>query len=152
ELNRFRNADDGAAPGPLSRPARRVDLVDWDADGLPDLLEIAAGGRARVWPNLGDLTWGRPRTVADLPLFASPAAAVAFADMDGDGVSDLLRLDRPIEGYVPRVPAQGFARPVAFRRAPAATPSDASTRLVDLDGDGVVDLLATARDALTLYF
>src|SRR5260370_668184 len=79
ELKRFSSLDAGAEPGPLDRVGRRMELVDWNGDGLPDLLEIAAGGRTRVWPNRGECVWGRPEPVADLPLFASAMAAVTVA-------------------------------------------------------------------------
>jgi RHS repeat-associated protein len=151
-LTRFQNADDGAPPGSLNRADRRVELIDWNGDGLPDLLEIAGGGRARVWPNLGDCTWGRPQVVGDLPLFASPDAPVGFADMNGDGVADLIRLDQLIEGFVPRTPGGGFARPVQWRRAPAVSAAAPNTRLVDLDGDGISDLLSSSDDYLALYY
>ena len=151
-LTRFQNTDDGAAPGSLNRTDRRVELIDWNGDALPDLLEIAGGGRARIWPNLGDCTWGYPRVVGELPLFASPDAPVGFADMNGDGVADLIRLDRLIEGFVPRMPGGGFARPVQWRAAPAVSAAAPNTRMVDLDGDGINDLLSSSSDYLALYY
>ena len=151
-LTRFQNTDDGAAPGSLNPTGRRVELIDWNGNALPDLLEIAGGGRARIWPNLGDCTWGYPRIVGDLPLFASPDAPVGFADMNGDGVADLIRLDRLIEGFVPRMPGGGFARPLQWRQAPAVSAAAPNTRMVDLDGDGISDLLSSSSDYLALYY
>ncbi|HEY7339184.1 MAG TPA: toxin TcdB middle/N-terminal domain-containing protein [Bryobacteraceae bacterium] len=152
DLTRFLNQDDGAPPSPLNRVDRRVELLDWNGDGLPDLLEIGGGGQARLWPNLGDCTWGRPRSVGSLPQFATPTAALAFVDMDGDGCADLVRVDQPISGYQPRLPAGGFGRPVSFPRAPSVLAGASNARLVDLDGDGILDLLSSSRDNLTLYF
>lgn len=151
-LERFESVDPGAAPGPLSRTDRRVELLDWNGDGLPDLLEVSPGGRARYWPNLGQCSWGRPQTVADLPMFASASASVAFADMNGDGLADMVPLDRPIAGFVPRIEGAGFGEPVRWRQAPAVQPSSPNARLVDLDGDGIVDLIASTSDALQLYY
>ena len=143
-------AVDGAAPGLIARTGQRVELLDWNGDGLPDLVEIGLGGQARVWRNAGGCSWDAPETIGALPLLADPAGAVAFADMDGDGEADLLRADLPLGGYMPRLPGAGFGEPVAWRQAPAPAPMAAWTRLVDLDGDGIPDLLASAPDGGTL--
>ena len=63
-LTRMQSRDPGVSPGPLQRTGQRSELIDWSGTGLPDLLEIAAGGRARVWPNLGTLTWDGRRPSA----------------------------------------------------------------------------------------
>jgi RHS repeat-associated protein len=151
-LDRFRTADPGAAPGPLGGGRRRVELIDWDGDGLPDLLEIEPSGRARLWPNLGELTWGRPRPAGDLPSLGGALAAVALADLDGDGAADLVLTDRPPGGYVPRDPAGTFGRPVTWRQSPHVAPASSRVRFTDLDGDGIPDLLASAPGALSLYY
>lgn len=151
-LERFQNVDDTVPPPPLKQPGRRVELVDWDGNGLPDLIEIAAGGLARVWPNVGDLTWGRPQTLANLPFFASPDAAVVFADMNGDGLADLLRIDSGFQGYVPRVVGGGFAQPTFWRTTPTVSLLSPDSRMVDLDGDGILDLLASSDAFLALYY
>jgi RHS repeat-associated protein len=151
-LVRFTNIDEGAAPGALRRTDRRVELIDWNGDGLPDLIEIAPGGHARLWPNLGDYTWGRPQNLGAIPLFAATEALVGLADMTGDGVSDLVRLDRPMSGYIPRRPGGGFDRRVTWRQAPAIAVADARARFVDLDGDGMVDLLTSRQGDLSLYY
>jgi RHS repeat-associated protein len=150
-LTRMRAVDDGASPGPLQRTGRRNELIDWFGSGLPDLLEISGGGRARVWPNVGGLTWGRPQTVGTLPLFSEPDAEVAFIDMNGDGLADLVRSDRPLSSYVPRN-RDGFDRPVTWSHAPATPPVDAAARLIDADGDGIADLLVSNGDTLAIHY
>lgn len=147
---RMQTVDAGVSPGPLQRSGQRVELVDWFGSGLPDLLEISGAGYARAWPNLGGLTWGRPRAVGNLPMFSTPDAKVAFVDMDGDGLADLIRADRPLSAYVPRTRA-GFSLPVNLRRAPPVAVTDAAARLIDIDGDGAVDLLVADGNALAIY-
>src|SRR6185295_7500169 len=66
-----------------------------------------------------------------------------FADMNGDGRADLLVLPR--QGYFPlsfqgRWSPQGF---VQYAKAPSVNFGDNTVRLVDLDGDGVIDALRT---------
>ena len=71
--------------------------------------------------------------------------------MNGDGRADLLVLGR--NGYFPqsfqgRWSAQHF---VQYANSPSVTFGDAELRLIDLDGDGVVDALRTGVD-LELFF
>ncbi|HEX4813368.1 MAG TPA: toxin TcdB middle/N-terminal domain-containing protein [Nonomuraea sp.] len=150
-LSRLATPDGMTAPGPLTRTDRRVELVDWNGDGLPDLMEIRAGGRARRWPNLGDGRLGAPHLTADLPYFATPTAAVGFVDMDGDGAADLVRTDLPLSGYTPRSPGNGFGRPVSWPSAPPVRLDAPSTRVVDLDGDGRADVMVSTGRNLLLY-
>jgi len=146
-LDRMDAVDDGALPPGLGGRGR-VELVDWSGYGLPDLLEIGAGGTARVWPNLGG-RWDRPRAAGLVPQLASTEARAALIDFDGDGRADVARIDQPLRGYQPRG-ADGFARPVAWSAAPALALMSPSCRLADFDGDGLVDLLWSNGRALML--
>jgi len=130
---------------PMSNPDN--DLVDLDGDGLPDLLVLGAG-RPVMHPNLGDLHFGPPRPLSQLPApVRLSARGVAFADMDGDGSADLLVLDRPLSGYYPLEAPPGGSGPThfgpmrRFAHAPRVAPADPSVRLLDLNQDAVTDVL-----------
>jgi len=146
-LQRMGVLDEGALP-PGIDGSRRVELVDWNGDGLPDLLEIGTAGTARVWPNLGGL-WGRPHNAGLVPQLAGTSARAALLDIDGDGLADVVRIDQPLRGFQPCTP-QGFARPVAWKAAPAVALASPSCRLADFDGDGMIDLLWSNGRALML--
>ncbi|WP_034411029.1 toxin TcdB middle/N-terminal domain-containing protein [Derxia gummosa] len=146
-LDRIGAVDDGALPPGLDGRGR-VELVDWSGTGLPDLIEISAGGTARVWPNLGG-RWDRPRAAGLVPQLASPMARAALVDLDGDGRADVVRVDEPLRGYQPRT-ADGFARPVDWDDAPSLALMSPDCRLADFDGDGAADLLWSNGRALML--
>lgn len=150
-LRHLEGLPQAGAPGPFRRDDNRAELVDWTGDGLPDLLEIGPGGEARLWPNLGDCQWGAPHRLGNLPGLEQ-GAVFSFADLNGDGCADLYRSDRRLDGYLPRAPGGGFERPVLWPQAPDVPPDDCHARLVDLDGDGIPDLMADSRDALLLYY
>ncbi len=141
---------------PGMRPERfsngNVELVDWNGDGLPDAMEMHRGA-ARIWPNRGRLSFGVPEALSTLPgPLSLDAPGVAFADMDGNGTADLLQASGSLARYTPIKPGGGFERPVTLEHTPTATLARKDSRLVDLNGDGITDLLETGEDWFTLYY
>lgn len=149
DLRRFSAPAGLAGPARLDEPGRRVELVDWTGDGLPDVLEVVPGGRSRLWPNAGDCAWGSPVTLGPLPAVGAPGRQVVLADMNGDGTADLLVTDRRLRGYLPRSAGGLLAREVAWDQAPVVPSRGA--QFADLDGDGALDLLTSSAAGLVLH-
>ncbi len=146
-LVRLGSVDAGAVPPPLDGTGR-VELVDWDGDGLPDVLALSPHGEARVWRNRVG-RWDRPELVGNVSRLSDPAAHLGLADLDGDGLADLVRLDRPAGGYQPRT-VTGLAHPVSWARSPSVALGAPTAKLADLDGDGLPDLLWSSGGSLLL--
>ncbi|MFE9174376.1 toxin TcdB middle/N-terminal domain-containing protein [Streptomyces kebangsaanensis] len=133
-----------------------VDLADLTGDGLPDLVHIGDGPPA-VSTNLGDGRFAPARRLATAPApLRLSAPGAALADMTGNGAVDLLEMGPAATGFYPLCAPNGagaphFGRPTAFRRAPAVSPADPRTRLLDLDGDGVTDMLLDTGRTWLVY-
>jgi tetratricopeptide (TPR) repeat protein len=63
-------------------------FVDYDNDGLPDLL-ISGPNGLRLFRNLG-MRWVDVSAAASLESSSQPASQLAIADLDGDGDSDII--------------------------------------------------------------
>lgn len=132
-----------------------TDLADLNGDGLPDLVQLGRG-LPTVRPNLGGGAFGPPHPMAQVPApLRLSDAKVTFADMSGNGNVDVLVLDRPFSGYYPlSAPGGGppaFGLPVIFGQAPAVSPDDPNVRFLDLNGDGITDVLVDAGHSWLLY-
>lgn len=138
-------------PPPDSLANRDFDLLDLYGTGLPGVIQLSGPAR-RFWPNAGNGRWGPPGTLRALPATAALGkAAVAFADMNGDGAADLVSLeDRPF-GYYRNRPGTGFDGKQRFRTAPSIDPRDPEMRFIDLNGDGIVDAMRSGQRALYFY-
>ena len=68
---------------------------------------------------------------------------VQFIDADGDGRADLLVKSATQAGYFPMTFAGGWSRRSfqPYRQAPTVGLDDPRVKLVDLDGDGLTDVL-----------
>jgi RHS repeat-associated protein len=126
-------------------------LVDLFGNGLPSVLQM--NGQVRYWRNLGGAVFDASRPMAAAPPVGLAESGVQLADMDGDGRADLLVSQAPLSGYYPltsggRFDARGF---VPYPAAPAVNLEDPQVRLVDLDGDGVIDALRTGS-SVELYY
>ncbi len=152
ERQRFRSVEAVNDALPLRSLADDdFEMVALFSNGLPDIVQM--NGAVQFWRNLGNGLFDAPRPMDEVPAgvrLRDPG--VQFADMNGDGRADLLVL--PQGGYFPlafegRWSRRGF---VEYPTAPAVGFEDARTRLIDLDGDGVIDALTTAPDRFELFF
>jgi len=134
----------GLPPVPLGGA---FDLVDLFADGLPSVVEL--DGAARYWRNLGNATIDRSRPLSAVPAGATLGSpGVLLSDVDGDGRPELAvtaggrttvwsLASANVNGGPP-----GFEpRPRFTTAVPSVGYTGSQVRLVDLDGDHVVDLL-----------
>jgi hypothetical protein len=128
-------------------PARSIanpdaELIDLFGNGLPDILET--NGTVRYWRNLGDGQFDLPREMRDAPAGTRLAdSGVQLIDADGNGRTDLLITTDGISGYYPSRfggtwDRRSFQR---FEVAPSFNLEDPEVKLVDLDGDGVTDII-----------
>jgi RHS repeat-associated protein len=133
----------GALPSSLAGPD--VELVGLFGNGFPDLVEM--NGTARFWRNQGNGVFANARTMTEVPAgihLRDPG--VWIADMDGDGRADLLSLQ--MGGYFPlsfegRWSPEGF---VSYAQVPSVELGAVDVRLMDVDGDGVVDAIRTGTE------
>ena len=156
----------------------RVDLDDWNGDGLVDLIVGEHYGHILWWPNLGSkeqpvFRYGKFVMSDERPLDAGLAAAPKVVDWDGDGRRDLLvgaHWNRILfyrntgSNDDRRLTYQG---PVQLAGSPLEVPIRPLTRgqpgifkrdyypvleTVDWDGDGDTDLLAGGYVTGMIFF
>ncbi|UJR85586.1 SpvB/TcaC N-terminal domain-containing protein [Sandaracinus amylolyticus] len=169
----------------LGRDAARIRTMDVNADSLIDVVRTS-GNAIQTWLNLGFVPGGEglfgtathdgARWVISADPIESclPVAGgvisfddsdVRFADMDGDGLEDLVRL---APGAVVWFPNRGWGRfgegegdcaagPSGARGIDVRAPRDLGaefdvTYLVDVDGDGASDLVHLGAGVVDVWF
>jgi RHS repeat-associated protein len=165
-----RTEDEGWAP---FRPFASLPVIDWEGPNLR-FVDLNGDGRADVlvaeqdsitWhPSLAEEGFG-PALRVRLPsdeergprlVMADGTQSVFFADMNGDGLSDLVRIRNGEVCYWPNMGYGRFGAKVAMDGAPRFDPPDvfdpARIRLADIDGSGVTDILYLGCDGAWLYF
>jgi len=119
-----------------------LELIDLFGNGLPDLLETQ--GTTRYWRNLGNGTFDLPREMRNAPAGIQLAdTGVQVADIAGDGRPDLLVATQEDSGYF-RIEHEGTWDRRSFRRFPQSSSfslKDPNVQMVDLDGDGISDVI-----------
>ena len=129
----------GLPTTPLSDPG--LSLADLHGAGLPDVIEF--GVVPRYWRNQGGGQFDLPRQLAEAPPVTPAQPGVQLMDADGDGRPDLVVTAAPAAGYYPMTFGAGWSRRSfqAYRQVPSIGLDGPHVRLVDLDGDGLTDVL-----------
>jgi RHS repeat-associated protein len=122
-----------------------VDLVDMNHDGLVDLVvEDATGENFRYFPGQGSGQWGTPIYYTTIPGFIIGNPEVRFVDLDHDHIPDAFELTAS-SAFWWRNNGDGTWSSEAPLPLPQGGPtldfSDARVKLVDMNGDGLLDLV-----------
>ena len=125
--------------------------VDLDGEGIPGALISTP----RAWwykRNRGGGRLDPPRLLKSMPSPASLEGGVQqLMDLGSDGRLDLVQYRPPLAGYFERTPDGDWAPFAAFGELPNLDWSDPGVRFVDLDGDGLPDVLVTEDQAFAVY-
>ncbi len=148
-------------------------VVDWNGDGDPDLLLGGyLTGRIFVFENTGKLDDGTPslRSLGPLSVDGKPlnvgdwGASPEFADLDGDGLPDLLTGNLPMteESQARKAPIRYFknvgtvGNPTFKEKsfpgsAPPPRGSLYTPRAADMNGDGLLDLVVSSGANIFIF-
>jgi RHS repeat-associated protein len=137
--------------------------VDLDGEGLSGILARQGGG----WyykHNLGDGRFAPAWMLATQPAPAGAGSQQRLLDLAGDGHLDLAELGGPMPGCYQRAGylqasgddwqragGDGWQPFRPFRSRPNISWDDPNLRMLDVDGDGLADVLITSDDAFTWY-
>jgi RHS repeat-associated protein len=153
--------------------SERVDLIDLNRDGLPDILKTE-GGNHVVYRNLGEvqqgssraIKWSQPLQVQVIPTSESALALrlntdqISLADMNGDGISDLVNTSlSPVSKDVSFFANDGnfgwAAKQSMNIKGNTAPPSQFSLNNVkstDLDFNKQMDVVMSTDNGYTVWY
>jgi FG-GAP-like repeat len=97
-----------------------------------------------------------PRFAPDELLASQPAqiyasAKAQFMDLAADGHQDMVELEGPVRGYYERTDLPGWESFRAFESFPDLDTRDPNLRFVDIDGDGLTDILVSEDEVMSWY-
>jgi RHS repeat-associated protein len=138
-------------------------FVDLDGDGRADVL--ISEDDAFVWhASLGEDGFGPPRRVpygldeekGPRLVLADPTQSIYLADMNGDGLTDLVRIRNGEVCYWPNLGYGRFGAKISTDNPPHFDHPDqfdhSRLRLADIDGSGTADIIYLHRDGIQLFF
>ncbi|MCB9300535.1 MAG: hypothetical protein H6566_07795 [Lewinellaceae bacterium] len=121
--------------------------MDLEGEGMSGILSQTEG----AWyykRNLGDATFGPKESIRHHP---SLAGGAGVADYEGNGLNDYVLQNGMLNGYYEMDSLGDWQNFRAFSDIPNIDWNDPNLRSLDLDGDGIADLLLTEDDCWVWY-
>jgi RHS repeat-associated protein len=158
----WRRFEPFAAAPALDWESPNLRLVDLSGDGLADVL-VTEDECFTWYPSRARRGFAGPEQVhraADeergpVLVFADATQSVYLADMDGDGLTDLVRVRNGEVCYWPSLGHGRFGARVVMDGAPRFDHPELfdqrRVRLADVDGSGTADLIYLGRDAVSIW-
>jgi RHS repeat-associated protein len=141
--------------------------LDLDGEGLSGILTQQAGAlyyKRNLSPGNAIILDGAEQTfarfgVAELlvsrPALCSSGDKPQFMDLAGDGHQNLVSLDRPERGYYERTDLVGGGNSwdefQPFQGFPNLNSRDPNLKFIDIDGDGLADILVSEDEVFAWY-
>jgi len=85
------------------------------------------------------------------PNLALTGGQAQFMDLASDGIPDLVVMDGPMPGFYRHDDREGWEPFRSFRSHLSRETRDPNVRFIDVDGDGLIDVLITEDDAFVWY-
>jgi RHS repeat-associated protein len=138
-------------------------FLDLDGDGQPDVL--ISEDDAFTWhASLGEegfgpalqVPWALDEETGPRLVFSDASQSIYLADMDGDGLTDIVRIRNGEVCYWPNLGYGRFGAKVSMDSSPHFDRPDqfhqSRIRLADVDGSGPADLIYLCGDGATVFF
>ena len=125
----------------------RVEFADLNGDGKDELIRVNDDGSLTAWQNVNGIAGGWAAPVGIGNAGTTDQTRVEFADLNGDGKADLIRVndDGTLTAWQnSNALADGWAAPVGIGNA--GTTDQTRVEFADLNGDGKADLIRVNDD------
>jgi RHS repeat-associated protein len=136
------------APSGLDEPAYQ--FTDLFNEGLSGILSEQANG----WyykHNLGNGNFEQAKLVSPKPSFSGLGTQLQLADLDADGGKQIVNYNSEPKGFFELNDENEWLPFRNFENLPNINLTDSNTRMLDLTGDGMPDVLITEDNVFTCY-
>jgi RHS repeat-associated protein len=148
---------------PIGADGSSYQWLDLDGEGLSGILTHQAGAifyKRNISPintiTEGDATHTMPRFASVEIVASQPGSVLAsanpqFMDLAADGQQDMVILEGPLRGYYERTDLPDWENFSAFQSFPDLDTRDPNLKFVDVDGDGLADILVSEDEVMSWY-
>jgi RHS repeat-associated protein len=128
-------------------------FIDLDGEGIAGILTAAAAPAPALLykRNLGGGTFAAGETLPSQPSFPSVGSDVQLMSLNADGRLDVTRLSGPTPGFFERTRSFDWSPFQTFMALPNIDFTARGVHFLDIDGDGLTDILVAQDDVFVWY-